>query len=56
MDDLRSAVSALAGVCVLVSVVECAVSENRSADGLRMLCGAAVAVSVFSTVLGWLRG
>lgn len=45
---LQDSVKTIASVCALVSLVECAASDEDSADGLRLLCGAAVALSVLS--------
>lgn len=46
VDWLRLSVRGIAAVCLIASVVECAVEDRESAGGLRLVCGAAVAASV----------
>ena len=41
---LRTAVRGLAAVCLIASIVECAVEDGESAGGLRLVCGAAAIV------------
>ena len=36
---LRTAVRGLAAVCLIASIVECAVEDGESAGGLRLGCG-----------------
>ena len=43
---LQDSVRTIASVCALVSLVECAAGDEDRTDGLRLLCGAAVALSV----------
>lgn len=43
---LRMSVRGIVGVCMIIAVVECAVDGSEHSGGLRLVCGAAVAVSV----------
>ena len=43
---LRTAVRGLAAVCLIASIVECAVEDGESAGGFRLVCGAAVAAAI----------
>ena len=46
MSWIRISVRGLIGVCMIVSVVECAVDGSEHSEGLRLICGAAVAAFV----------
>lgn len=43
---LLMSVRGIVVVCMIVAVVECAVDGSEQSGGLRLICGAAVAVSV----------
>lgn len=52
---LQDSVRTIASVCALVSLVECVANDEDNADGLRLLCGAAVALSVLRLAAALLR-
>ena len=56
MSWLQVAVRGVVGVCMIVSVVECAVDGSEHSSGFRLVCGAAVAASVARLAAEAIRG
>ena len=53
---LRESVRGIVSVCMLVSLTECIAEEGKQSDGLRLICGAAVALSVVRMIASALSG